>query len=149
MKIMKNENQSSIEDNSVVKPKIPRAGIIYGDTVYWITIVSAFIVLAGSVLTFVTTDNYIDPAYLLSAIWEGKTVDEIWQGAVGQTPDGHWYLSEISTGNGLTAFGIAVGVFSVTPAIIGSAYALFKDQEYFFAGVAFLAAVITIMAMVI
>ena len=130
------------------KPVVPVAGVIYGDIVYWITIVATFVVLIGSVMTFVTTNNYIDPNYMLSAIWEGKNVEEIWIGAVGAQPDGHWYLPQITTGNGLTAAGIALGVFSVIPGIIGAAVLLFKQGERLFGTLAVISAIITSVAVV-
>lgn len=143
------EDQEHIpfEDQADDKPIVPRAGVIYGDIIYWGTIAGTLVVLLGSFITFATLNNYMDPSILLSAIWEGKTVEEIWQQAAGGPPDGHWYLDVLTTGNGLTAFGIAMGVFSVTPAIFAAAYVLWKDGEKFFAGIAALAAVITVLAM--
>lgn len=129
------------------KPEISTAAIVYGDTIYWITIVASVIVLIGSVLSFITKGNYIDPSYMLTSIWEGKNVEEIWVGAVGATPDGHWYLGQISTGDGLTMFGIALGVFSIIPAIFGAGFYLFKEKENLFASLAIIAAFITIGAM--
>lgn len=148
---MQEENQNEIENDEDDRPLVPRAGIIYGDIIYWGTIAGTFLVIIGSFVTFTTMNNYIDPAYLLSAIIDGKTVDDIWKGAEGvnQLPNGHWYLSEISTGNGLTMAGIAIGVFSVTPAIFASAYALFKDGQKLFGGIAVVAGLITIFAMIL
>lgn len=147
---MQDEKQNQIEDDEDDRPLVPRAGIIYGDIIYWGTIIGTFIVMIGSVITFTTTNNYLDPAYMLSAILDGKTVDEIWRGAEGVhgTPDGHWYLTHLGTGNGLTMLGIAIGVFSVTPAIFASAYALYEDNHKLFSGIAVIAGLITVYAMV-
>ena len=130
------------------KPVVPLAGVVYGDIIYWITILATIVVIIGSVVTFVTTSNYIDPNYLLSAVWQGKNVEEIWVGAVGAQPNGHWYLQHLTTGNGLTAGGIALGVFSVIPGIIGAAYLLFKEGQRLFGSLAVLSAVITSVAVV-
>lgn len=129
------------------RPAVPVAGIIYGDIVYWGTILATVIVLIGSVVTFVTDFNYIAPSYLLSSIWEGKPVDEIWQGATGAMPEGHWYLSELNTGNGVTTAGLAFGVFTVIPAILAAAVALYRDGQALFGSLAVVAALITIAAM--
>jgi len=143
------ENNDNQENNSQEeRPHISPAGIVYGDIIYWCTIVATIVVLAGSFLTFTSTSNYIDPAYLLSSIWQGKTVDEIWQGAVGASPDGHWYLSVLGTGNGLTAAGIALGVLGVTPAIFGSAIYLYKEKQKFYGSLAVIAGAITVFAMI-
>ena len=128
------------------KPVAPIAGIVYGDIIYWGTIAATIMVLIGSIITFTTHNNYIDPNYLLSAIWEGKNVEEIWKGAVGAQPDGHWYLPVLTTGNGMTAGGIALGVFSVIPGIIGSAVILFREKQYLFGSLAIIAAIITSVA---
>ena len=130
------------------KPLPPKAGIIYGDLVYWITIAATVMTIIGSIIIFVTTNNYIDPSYMLSAVWEGKTVEEIWQGATGAQPDGHWYLPHLTTGNGMTAGGIALGVFSVIPAILAAAVVLLRKGEKLFGALAIIAAVITILAMI-
>lgn len=130
------------------KPVAPLAGIIYSDLVYWITIVATLMVLVGSIIAFVTTNYYIEPSYMLSAVWQGKTVEEIWQGAIGTQPDGHWYLPHLTTGNGMMAGGTALGVFSVIPAIIGAAVVLFKEKEVLFGILAVIAAIITSVAVV-
>ena len=85
---------------------------------------------------------------MLTAIWEGKGVNEIWEGAIGGTPDGHWYLSAISTGDGLTMVGLALGVFSVVPGIVGAGFYLFKEKEPVFGSLAFIAAAIIVFAMI-
>lgn len=144
---MENKDEEILYDGEQ-RPEISTAAIIYGDSIYWITIIATLIVLIGSVLSFITKGNYIDPGYMLTAIWDGKTVDQIWEGAVGGTPNGHWYLGEISTGDGLTMFGIALGVFSVVPGIIGAGIFLFKENEKLFASLAMIAAGIILIAMI-
>ena len=145
---MQDENEKILYDGEH-QPEISTAGIVYGDTIYWVTIAGTLLVLIGSVLSFITKGNYIDPGYMLTAIWQGKDVYEIWEGAagVGATPEGHWYLSNISTGDGLTMFGLALGVFSVVPGIIGAGFYLFKEKEILFGILAMIAAAIIIVAM--
>ena len=131
--------------------EIPRSGIVYGDIVYWTTIAGAFLAIVGSIITFVTTNNYIDPNYLLSSIWEGKGVAAIWRGVegVGAPPDGHWYLGQITTGNGLTMLGLVLGVFSVIPGLLGASWILLtKEGMPLYAGLALVAALITLFAMI-
>jgi len=149
MSDLKDEQNNEQTQNSESRPAVSYAGIIYGDIIYWGTLAGAFVVLLGSIITFTTTNNYIDPSYMLSSLLDGKNVSEIWQGAegIGAAPNGHWYLSVLGTGNGLTMLGIAMGVFSVTPAIFASAYFLLKDGDKMFASVAGIAGLITIFAM--
>ncbi|NOZ53243.1 MAG: hypothetical protein GXP08_08885 [Gammaproteobacteria bacterium] len=143
---MKEQNHKINHEDD--RPVVPIAGIVYGDIIYWGTITATFIVIAGSVMTFVTDNNYIDPSYLLSSIWEGRTVEQIWTDAVGAQPNGHWYLSQLFTGNGLMAGGIALGVFSVIPGILGAAFMLFKEKQFLFGSLAVIAAVIIMTAIV-
>lgn len=140
-------NKGESNNNNDDRPVPPLAGIVYGNTVYWCTIAATLVVLAGSVMSFVTSNNYIDPAYLLSSIWKGHSVEDIWVGAVGAQPNGHWYLSQLTTGNGLTAGGIALGVFSVIPGIFGAAYILFREKQRLFGSLAIIAGIIALAAM--
>ena len=135
------------DEGSGDKPVAPLAGIVYGDIIYWITIVATMVVILGSIVTFTTLNNYIDPNYLLSSIWDGKSVEEIWKGAVGAQPDNHWYLSQILTGNGIAAGGIALGVFSVIPATLGAAVVLFREKQMLYGGLAVIAAIITALSL--
>ena len=128
------------------KPVVPLAGIVYGDTIYWATIVGAVLTVVGQVVSFVSKSNYVSTSSLLSALWQGKKHDELWA-EVGGPPNSHWYLEQFTTGDGLTMFGLALGVFSVTPAILGAAYVLFREQQRLFGGLAITAALISIYAM--
>lgn len=130
-----------------VRPKPPLSGLVYGEIVYWGTLIGSFIAIIGAVVTFVTKKNYVDPAYMLTSIWQGKSVEEIWSGATGALPNGHWYIHHLFTGNGLAEFGLAIGVFTITPACFGAAICLFKEKEYVFGTMATIAGIITTLSM--
>jgi hypothetical protein len=129
-----------------IKPTL--AGKVYGDIVYWGTVAAAIVALLGQVVTFVTRAHYMDPGYILSAIWQSQSVEQIWQGATGSLPQGHWYLDQLLTGNGLGEAGLALGVFIVIPAMLASSYILYRQRSVFFGTLAAVAAVITIASMV-
>lgn len=139
--------EQAIEEQSGDHPAVSVAAVVYGDTVYWGTIMAAALTLVGEVLNFVTSSNHIAPSYLLSSIWQGKDVDNIWGKAVGAAPDGHWYLDYLATGDGLTTAGIALGVFVVIPAILASASVLYRQRQILFGTLAVVAALITVGAM--
>lgn len=128
------------------RPEIPLSGVVYGETIYWGTIASALIAVIGQVVSFLTPGSAISPATLVSRIWEGKKVDGIWAGTGLARPEGdHWYLAQLATGEGLTMFGIALGVFVVIPAILACAWVMFtRERRPFFGTLATIAALITI-----
>jgi len=133
--------------NTEVRPKPPLSGLVYGEIVYWGTLIGSFVAIVGAVISFVTKRNFVDPGYMLTAIWQGKSVEEIWTGATGALPHGHWYIHNLFTGNGLAEFGLAIGVFTITPACFGAAIFLFKEKEPIFAAMAAIASFITILSM--
>ena len=93
------------------------AGRAFGETIYWTTWGASILGLAGMIFAFTVTGQAMDPASLLAGLWRGLSVPEIWQ-TVGGQPSGHWYLRQLHTGNGLMTAGIALGVFSVIPAML-------------------------------
>ncbi len=126
----------------------PLAGRVYGDIVYWGTVVSAILAIIGSIFSFVFKSEYLQPGYIISSIWQENSVEQIWEGAVGHLPHGHWYLDHLASGSGITEFGLAFGVFIVIPAMIGSALVLFKNENTLFASLAIMATFITTISMV-
>ena len=129
-------------------PVVPLAGRVYGEIVYWGTLLGCIVAIIGSVITFVTKNNYLDPTYILTAIWQGEKVEHIWTTAVGGLPHSHWYLEHLFTGNGIAEFGMVMGVFTVIPACLGAAVIFFKEKENVFGIMATFAALFTIASMI-
>lgn len=129
------------------KPKPPLSGVVYGEIIYWGVWIGSLIVVIGSAMAFLTDANYIDPSYCISLIWEGMPSEKIWKGAIGSLPHKFWYLLHLKTGDGLAAFGLALGVSSVIPALISAAIILIKKKERFFASLALIAALIVFVSM--
>jgi uncharacterized membrane protein len=126
----------------------PLAGRIYGNIVYWGTVVATIVTIIGSIISFLSKSEFLSPSYVLSAIWQQQSVEEIWQGAAGHLPKGHWYLNHLTSGNGITELGLAFGVFIVIPALVGSSMVLFREKNHLFASLAATAAFITAISMV-
>jgi hypothetical protein len=126
------------------RPKPPLAGLIYGEIVYWGVLAGSLIVIVGSVLAFLG-DNFVPVSYWVSSIWKGETVYQTWKGATGALPNGHWYLSHLTTGDGLSALGISLGVFSVVPALFLSAAALFKEKEWLYGALAMVGGIVVVI----
>jgi hypothetical protein len=118
--------------------------LIYGEIVYWGVLAGSLIVIVGSVLAFLG-DNFVPVSYWVSSIWKGETVYQTWKGATGALPNGHWYLSHLTTGDGLSALGISLGVFSVVPALFLSAAALFKEKEWLYGALAMVGGIVVVI----
>ena len=129
------------------KSLIPLSGVIYGQTIYWLTLASSFLVLLGTVLSFLEKDTPIPASQLLQSVIDGKSVDEIWS-VVGlsDAPDMLFFLSNPLVGESLTMIGLGIGVSSVVPATFFSAYFLWKSRNPIFAVVAVLAGLLTCVA---
>ena len=99
------------------KSLIPISGVIYGQTIYWLTLMSSFLVLLGTIVSFVEKDSPIPSKQLLQSVIDGKDVDQIWQEmGLNPAPDILFFLANPSAGESITMIGIAVGVSSVVPA---------------------------------
>jgi hypothetical protein len=125
----------------------PLSGRVYGEIVYWGTVIGTLIAIIGTIVSFVSKDSYLPTSKVLTGIWQQKSVEEIWLSAAGELPNGHWYLNHLSQGSGLTEFGLAFGVFCVIPAMIAGSYFLFKENKVVFGVLAILAAIITTVSM--
>jgi len=126
------------------KLKAPFAGLVYGQIIYWGVMLGSVIVMIGSIISFVTRDNYVPVSYWLSTVWKGEPPLQIWKGITGSLPMGHWYFSHLTTGDGMTAFGISLSVFSVVPALFLSSAVLFKEGDKLYGSLALVAGLIVL-----
>ena len=109
---------------------------------------SSFLVLLGTIVSFVEKDSPIPSKQLLQSVIDGKNVDQIWQGmGLSPAPDMLFFLANPSAGESITMIGIAIGVSSVVPATFLSAYFLKKSRNPVFAILAILAGLLTCVAM--
>ena len=129
------------------KSLIPISGVIYGQVIYWLTLVSSFLVLLGTIVSFMEKDSPVPTSQLLQSVIDGKSVDQIWQGmGLSPAPDMLFFLANPSVGESITMIGIAIGVSSVVPATFISAYFLKKSRNPVFACLAVLAGLLTCVA---
>ncbi|WP_027184296.1 hypothetical protein [Desulfovibrio inopinatus] len=111
------------------RPVMPKAQVAYGDSVYWICVVSALLCMIGPLVALIDVDNnVINPHYLFGAIWEGKSIEEIWMVMGNPFPGGHFWIDNMFTGDGLTQFGLVLGGSSALPALLIAAYFYMKDK---------------------
>ena len=105
---------------------------IYGEIVYWCTIVASFLVIISTTCAFLGMHALIDPAYLFSSIWTGKEAAEIWINSTGQLPDAHWYLHQLWNADSLAMLGIILGIYSVVPASFAASAIFFRQGQTYF-----------------
>ncbi|MDL1956580.1 MAG: DUF1634 domain-containing protein [Candidatus Desulfofervidus auxilii] len=111
------------------KPKAPLAGIVYGEIVYWITFIGMIVAVIGAAIYLFGGPQYAKSSCVLSLLWEGEDVHEIWEKCAGHAIHGHWYLKKLGSGDGLGMLGIA---FSCIAAVVGvwvSAFTMLKEKE--------------------
>ena len=115
-------------------PAMPMSQIVYGEIVYWVTILSALIVTIGPTLALIFTDNNImHPNFTFGAIFAGKSIGEVWAASkTGGFPGGHFYLQNLMSGDGLTQLGLALGCGVALPGLIGSIYAFMRERSWGF-----------------
>lgn len=124
------------------------AGRLYGDIIYWGTLLAAFVCLAGLAMSLALGLNLAHMESQFAALWQGQDMAAIWHAGGLEKPSGHWYLKALHTGDGLAMAGIALGVFSVLPALALSGVYLWRDRKRRYAIFAWLAAFIIFAAMV-
>ena len=113
-----------------------------------VCLMSSFLVLLGTIVSFVEKDSPISSKQLLQSVIDGKNVDQIWQSmGLSPAPDMLFFLANPSAGESITMIGIAIGVSSVVPATFLSAYFLKKSRNPVFAILAILAGLLTCVAM--
>ena len=65
--------------NTEETPKMPREQIVYGEIVYWVTIVAALICMIGPFIAMWNVENNVlNPHFLFAKIFEGKSTDAVW-----------------------------------------------------------------------
>ena len=126
------------------KLKAPLAGLVYGQIIYWGVMLGSLVVMIGSMVAFLTRDNYVPVSYWLSSVWKGESPLQLWKGITGSLPMGHWYFAHLTTGDGLSAFGISMAVFSVVPALFLSSAVLFKEGDKLYGSMALVCGIIVL-----
>lgn len=121
---------------------------IYGIIVHWVTIISAIIAMVAPVFILARPkNNFADPYKLFSAIFDGKNKDFIWQNAGAGFPGGHFYLKDMTMGDSIAQFGVAIGCSVALWALIPTIFLYIKSKDYVFAGICTFIALLIILAM--
>jgi len=130
-------------------PQMPRAQIIYGEIIYWTTIVAAIICMIGPVISIAAPENNVlNPYYLFNAIFDGREADEIWSEiGGGEITGGHFYLKHITFGDGFTQFGLALGCGCALWGLLAAAMAYLKEKNFIYVVLAIWVAALILLSM--
>ena len=117
----------------VERPKMPRAQLVYGEIIYWLTVVACIICMIGPVISMASVkNNVLNPHYLFAGIFEGKNTETIWQEVGGGFPGGHFWFKNFTMGDGFTQFGLALGCSVAIWALLAAAIAYLSEKVYFY-----------------
>jgi hypothetical protein len=117
------------------RPKMPAAQIVYGEIVYWVTILAAIVCMVGPVVAIADVDNNVmNPHFLFAKIFDGESADAIWKEVGGGFPGGHFWFSNLTKGDGFTQFGLALGCSVALWALLAAAFAYLRDKVYLYVG---------------
>jgi len=130
-------------------PKMPRAQIVYGEVIYWVTVVSCIICMGGPVIAMLAPENNVlNPHYLFAAIFEGKSAETVWQEVGGGFPGGHFYLRNLTSGDGFTQLGLALGCSCALWALLAAAFSYLSARIYLYGILALWVAMLVSLSMI-
>jgi len=119
--------------NPEERPKMPLAQTIYGEIIYWITVLACIVCMIGPVISMASVkNNVLNPHYLFAGIFEGKNTETIWQEVGGGFPGGHFWFKNFTMGDGFTQFGLALGCSVALWALLAAAIAYLAEKVYFY-----------------
>jgi hypothetical protein len=121
--------------NDVKQPEMPRAQLIYGEIIYWVTIVACLICMVGpAIAVAVPENNVLNPYKLFDAIFEGKTAAQVWDEVGGGFPGGHFYLDREYAvyGDAITQLGLALGCASAFFGLLAAAVAYASEKYWLY-----------------
>jgi len=116
-----------LDNNKLLKQPLPNR--LYGNIIYWVSIIAAIICIIAPVISLAFPDrNVLDPQFLFSTIWEGAKPAEVWEAAGNGFPGGHFWLNNLTYGDGLIQFGIVVGGSCAGFSLIGAAIGYLRQK---------------------
>lgn len=102
-----------------LKPHVPGVQIVFGDIVYWVTVLACILAVVGPLIAFIfMDDNVMNPHYLFDSIWDGDKPEVVWDKVAAQEPDGHFWMHNLTAGDGITQIGIVIGCAVGLPAML-------------------------------
>lgn len=131
--------------------EMPRAQIVYGETIYWITIVACIVCMIGPAISVaIPENNVLNPYTLFNTIFEGKSSEEVWQEVGGGFPGGHFYLDRqyLGCGDAFTQCGLALGCSCAFWGLIAAAAAYASEKTWLYVVLALWVATLVLLSMI-
>jgi hypothetical protein len=117
------------------RPVMPKGQIVYGECVYYLTVVACLICIVGPLIAMIDPENNVmNPYFTFAAIFQGHSAQEVWTIVAGGFPGGHFWMDNFFTGDGFTQFGLALGCSSAGFALIVAAVVYAFEKIYLYAG---------------
>lgn len=127
----------------------PKHNLLYGAIVQWITIISTIIAMIAPIFILSKPENNIlNPNHIFSAIWQGKTIEEVWNHAGSGFPGAHFYLNNLSAGDGLAQFGIVLGCSVALWALLPIIVSYFKNKIYLYSLICLFICLLIVFSMI-
>ena len=134
--------------NTTQQPQMPRAQRIYGEIIYWMTIVACILCMIGPAISVAYPERNVgDPYRLFNAIFEGKSAEQVWEEAGGGFPGGHFYLEHLDYGDDFTEFGIALGCSCAFWGLLAAAAAYASEKNWLYVILALWVATLVFLSM--
>jgi len=136
--------------NDVQQPKMPRAQLIYGEIIYWMTIVACLICMIGPAIAVADPENNVlNPYRLFDTIFEGKNAEQVWTEVGGGFPGGHFYLDRqyFGYGDALTQLGLALGCSCAFWGLLAAAAAYASEKTWLYVILALWVATLVLLSM--
>lgn len=129
-------------------PKASLVQVVYGEIVYWITIVACIICMIGPVISLAWPEkNVLNPHFLFAGIFSGKEPAAIWEEVGGGFPGGHFYFSNFFSGDGFTQFGLALGCSVAFWALLATAIQFLRKKDFLYVILALWVALLVFLSM--
>jgi hypothetical protein len=113
------------------RPTFSRAQIVYGQVVYWTTILACIICMIGPLIAMAYVDNNVgNPHYLFASIFAGNDAKTVWNEVAGGFPGGHFWAKNFTKGDGFTQFGLALGCSVALWGLIAAAFFYMREKVY-------------------
>jgi hypothetical protein len=119
--------------NAEERPRIPTVQILYGEIIYWTTIAACIICMVGPLIAMAYPKNNVaDPWFLFTEIFKGADAKTVWQEVAGGFPGGHFWAKNITKGDGVTQFGLALGCSVALWALLATSIAYLLEKNFLY-----------------